>query len=416
MPKVLAKNPDRLLFSHLVSEPADLAGWTALVKAFMKHVLERYGENQVKNWNFTVWHQPDTTARLYGFEKDEDFYEFYRVTRQAVKDALPLACFGLPAIFQNADFAGDAWVREMLAWCRQMDCLPDFLNFTYYDTHLSKTGGNTREAFGFVFTMVLNSEPDGLSSFVRQTRQLSRETGLARLPVYLSEWNNTPSQQDLLNDTCYKSCWLAKNLLENYDRLDSFSYWSLSDLMSEAPLSGDLLYGGLGLFTVNGLPKASYYALCLLSRLGDRLIARGDGWFATAADSQIRIIVYHYIHLSRMYASGERFLMTPSDRCTMFDGCPPRTLSITMQELPAFWRPHKESFTIREYLVGRKGGSLYDKWVQSGCPDLTAPMDAELLKASSMPVLRQYPATVQGGKLELDILLDPLDVKLIVVE
>ena len=84
------------------------------------------------------------------------------------------------------------------------------------------------------------------------------------MPIYLSEWNNTPSQQDLLNDTCFKSCYIVKNILENYDRLDSFTYQALTDLMADDALPNKLFFGGLGLFTVNGIPKASYYAYTLL--------------------------------------------------------------------------------------------------------------------------------------------------------
>src|SRR5699024_6209893 len=125
-------------------------------------------------------------------------------------------------------------------------------------------------------------------------------------PIYVSEWNNTPSQQDLLNDTCYKSCYITKTILDNYDLLESLSYWSLSDLMSEAPLPERMLFGGVGLFTVNGLPKASYYALYMLRQLGDQFLAKGDNWYATRTPEDIRIIVYHYRHYSKLYTMGER--------------------------------------------------------------------------------------------------------------
>ena len=413
MPSVLAKRPDRRLFSHLVSEPKNLTMWQELIEAFMKHAVERYGQGQVSEWRFCVWHQPNTTTRLYGFEKDESFYEFYKATRQCVKQAVPGAAFGFPAIFQNADFAGDEWYQAFLDWCREQDCMPDFLNFTYYDTKLSREERSTRKTFGFVFTMVLNDEPDGFADFVHHIRRNLKQQGMEHLPVYLSEWNNTPSQQDLLNDTCFKSCYLVKNILENYDRLDSFSYWSLSDLMSETQLPEDLLFGGLGLFTVNGMPKASYYALWLLAQLkNSSFLASRENWYAVRTDRDIRIIAYHYIHFSKIYASGERFIMTPEDRYTMFRSIQPLHLTIHIRDIPA----ESDGYQIREYLVGRRSGSLYDAWMQAGAGPVAAEMDKKLLEAASMPRV-SYENRIQGSHdgLKLTILLDPLDVKLLVI-
>ena len=413
MPSAIAKDPDRRLFSHAVSEPAHLSDWLAFTEAFTSHVIRRYGLDSVRQWKFTVWHQPNTTPRLYGFKKDEDFYVFFRETRRTVKEVLPGAAFGFPPVFQNADLEGDAWFHAMISWCREQDCLPDFLNFTYYDTRMAREERITRQTFGFVFTMVLNHDPDGLKSFITHIRQDCLKRSLSHVPVYLSEWNNTPSQQDLLNDTCYKSCYITKSIIENYDRLDGLAYWCVSDLMSEAPLPENLLFGGLGLFTANGLPKASYYAFYLLSRLGDQLLGTGNGWIATRTSDEIRIMACHYVHVSRLYASGERFVMTPEDRYTMFQSAAPRTLHVKIKDLSS------SGYTVREYLVGRKGGSLYDAWEKMGwiCPDQET--DRQILASHSMPSVRQYtlpdPDPDEDG-LQLTIELDPLDVKLLILE
>ena len=70
-----------------------------------------------------------------------------------------------------------------------------------------------------------------------------------------------------MNDTCFKSCYIVKCILENYDKLDSFAYWSLTDRMGEAAQPKEMYFGGLGLFTANGVPKASYMVFTLFSRI-----------------------------------------------------------------------------------------------------------------------------------------------------
>ena len=129
MPSALASQPDRRLFSHTVSEPARPEEWNALIEAFMQHVIRRYGIRYVSQWRFSVWHQPNTSPRLYGFRHDEDFFELWRSTRRILKSYAPQALFGFPPVFQNADFIGDNWFFRMYGWCREHECLPDFLNY-----------------------------------------------------------------------------------------------------------------------------------------------------------------------------------------------------------------------------------------------------------------------------------------------
>lgn len=410
MPSELAKNPDRLLFNHLVSEPKSISDWCHLIRAFLEHVFHRYGADRVLQWKFSVWHLPNTSPKLYGFEKDQDFYEFYRASRQTVKDFHPNLCFGFPSIYGNTTEDYADWHLEMLKWCRQNECMPDFINFTYYDIHITKQRTNTKSAFGFVFMMVLNEEPDGVHRFISSVKKDLRSLGMENLPVYISEWNSSPSQQDLLNDTCFKSCYIAKNIIDNYDRTESLSYWSLTDLMSEAPIPDSLLSGGLGLFTACGMPKASYYAMALLAQLGGELLAKGDGWIITRTRQDIRIVSCHYIHYSHLYAMGEQFAMTPRNRYAMFESIQSLDLTLHITDMK------NRSYKIKQYVVGRQSGSLYDTWSRAGGTDPDTKNDREILEALSVPALRQSEAEASDGRLSLTIHMEPLDVVLTIIE
>lgn len=122
--------------------------------------------------------------------------------------------FCLPQTFYIVSDEYENWYLHFLDWCRSNGCVPDSLSFTYYDTKLMNTNNHTKESFGFVYTMSLSESPDGLKDFVMQVLRERRQLKLGNMPIYLSEWNNTPSQQDLLNDTCYKSCYIVKTYLK----------------------------------------------------------------------------------------------------------------------------------------------------------------------------------------------------------
>ena len=61
MPKALAAHMDYLGFWYrpIVSPPADYAKWDALITAFAQHLVERYGIDEVAQWYFEVWNEPN---------------------------------------------------------------------------------------------------------------------------------------------------------------------------------------------------------------------------------------------------------------------------------------------------------------------------------------------------------------------
>lgn len=213
-----------------------------------------------------------------------------------------------------------------------------------------------------------------------------------------------------LNDTCYKSCYIAKNILENYDRLEGFGYWSLSDFMGEAPLPREMFFGGLGIFTVNGIPKAAYYALWLLSMLGDDFVSGGEGWFVTKKGKEYRIIMYNYRHISHLYAQGERFDMTFSDRYTLFAPEQLMDFHITINNVQS------GKYLVRETVLNRNSGSAFDKWVQSGAIEIDSEQELSSLLAQSVPVCSKYVIETADNTLKPDALLDMLEVRLLTVE
>ena len=406
MPEQLAKDPQKRLFGYLVSEPNDLNRWAGLVEALVRHLIDRYGLREVRQWRFCVWTQPDTPASMYGFSSDQAFYAFYRCTYRTVKRCDGTIPFGMPPIFYLPDSERENWYIPFLTWCRENDCEPDFLNFHYYDTSIATETHGGRKAFGFVTSMTLRDTRDGLQQFIAKV-QADRSRFAPEKPVYLSEWNNTPSQQDLLNDTCFKSCYIAKELLENYDALDSFGYWSLTDWMGEAPQPRELFFGGLGLFTANGIPKASYYVFLLLRRLGDTFIGQGEGWFAAKSETGYQFILYNYRHYSHLYAMGERFDMTFTDRYTPFSPEQMLDVHLSLYGLP------DGSYTVRETILSRRSGSAFDQWLEMGALELETGDELTELAARSRPQSRKYLLQTRQGTLELDAMLDMLEVRLL---
>lgn len=406
MPKQLALHPERTAYAspYVISMPKSMKKWTDLITALTEHLIERYGRDRVRGWLFCCWNEPDTSVHLFGFERDEDFYELYRETYLAVKKVDPALVFGSPSLLISYNI-NQEWCGRYIAWCGRNGCMPAFMNIHYYENDFSDNSFEGHRPAHPRHSR-LNRDEDSFAKCIRKTKNLFDEWGIGKLPVYITEWNLTVSHRNLLNDTCFKSCYLAKNLLENYDEFDSFGYWVLTDMIEETIPSREQFHGGLGLYTTGGIRKPHYYVFRFLSRLGDRLIGRGRGYFVTKSPGKITAIVYNYEHFNHLFAEGETFDMDFKERYTPFNKLGGMDFSMTLRDLPL------GQCVIRESMVNQTCGSAFDEWIRMGAQPLSAD-DVKYLRSVSVPGVHVRTEEITDGTLTLEAALDPLEMRLI---
>ncbi len=102
MPKDLAVNPNpyqvhypqNTISGGSNNPPKDYAMWGELVRKVTAHLVERYGRNEVLQWYFEVWNEPDIA---YWHSTPENYYKLYDYAVAGVRAALPGARVGGPA-------------------------------------------------------------------------------------------------------------------------------------------------------------------------------------------------------------------------------------------------------------------------------------------------------------------------------
>ena len=334
MPKELAENPDKTVCycPFITSPPADMKEWNFLIEDFTRHLIERYGLDEVKQWPFTVWNEPVTSKKMFGFGDDALFFRFYKHTYDTVKSVCQDIQFGSPSMLYIENLGNADWIYRFVGWCQENNCLPDFMNIHYYADIILPTSGDDfflNKATASCFPQIT----DDFSLFIGGVKKIFKTLGLQDKPVYMTEWNFTMSHRNLISDTSFKTCYIMKNLLKNYDRLDSFCYWSLTDLIRENPLPPNQFHGGLGIYTSSGLRKGVFYVFYFANMLGDELIASGDGYFITRKGDSYQIITYHYIHYGDLFAAGELFDITETNRYTAFDTTKSFDISLQLTEV-----------------------------------------------------------------------------------
>lgn len=409
MPRDLAISPNRTVYSspYILSMPKSMKKWTNLIRELTLHLIDRYGFEEVKKWLFCCWNEPDTSTNLFGFEHDEDYYKLYESTYKTIKEIDNRLVFGSPSLLISYS-VNQKWCQKYILWCKENDCIPDFMNIHYYDNDFADESFNGHKPAKPLHSR-LNKDENSFSKCIVKIKNLFGDWGIGNLPVYLTEWNLTVSHRNLLNDTCFKSCYLAKNLLENYDKLDSFGYWVLTDMIEETMPSKEQFHGGLGLYTTSGIKKPHYYVFRFLNRLGDSLIAKGNGYFIARSPNKVQIITYNYEHFNHLFAQGETFNMNFLERYTPFNKLGPMEISLELCSLDA------TSCIIKEEIINQKYGSAFDEWIRMGA----SPMDnddVEYIKNVAVPRRYKRKEKIEGGVLTYNAALDPLEVRYVEID
>jgi xylan 1,4-beta-xylosidase len=106
--------PDRPydeIYTGWTYPPDDYARWADLVHAWVVHSVERYGREEVENWHWEPWNEPDIG---YWRGTTEEYLQLYDYTVDAVLRALPTATVGGPHTTGPGHESGSAFLRAFL--------------------------------------------------------------------------------------------------------------------------------------------------------------------------------------------------------------------------------------------------------------------------------------------------------------
>ena len=87
MPEELAERPSfhQFWYHPNVAPPRDPHQWYQLIFGFARHLVERYGIEDVANWYFEVWNEPNLDFWT-GEPKEETYYALYDIAATALKE------------------------------------------------------------------------------------------------------------------------------------------------------------------------------------------------------------------------------------------------------------------------------------------------------------------------------------------
>jgi len=106
--------PNGNIFTGWAYPPKDYAKWEELVYQFAKHLRERYGDKEFKNWLWEVWNEPDID---YWKGSREEFFKLYDFAAHGILRAVPDAQVGGPDTTGAAGAKAAEFLRAFLEHC-----------------------------------------------------------------------------------------------------------------------------------------------------------------------------------------------------------------------------------------------------------------------------------------------------------
>ncbi len=385
------KTSDQKIFywSGNTSHP-EPTGWAALIDAFTRHLLQRYGAREVRSWYFEVWNEPN----LDGFWERADqhaYFELYSRTAKTIKAIDPSLRIGGPST------AGAAWVPEFLAHAKATATAVDFIT-----THTYGVDHGYLDEYG-VEDRMLSPSPDAIVGDVRRVREQIEASHRPGLPLFFTEWSSSYNPRDLVHDSYMSAPYVLGKLKRTQGLAQHMSYWVYSDLFEEPGPPDAPFHGGFGMMTREGIRKPVWFAYKYLAQLKGKEIpsSDADSWAATEG-RDVRLLLWDWRDPEQK-VSNRSFFGKPQ---------PAKALGSTQVELrhllPGRYR-------LRQQRTGYLANDAHTAYLQMGSPKQLDAQQLARLQAltKDKPEIDKVLRVTASGSLTLDLKLRSHDVVLL---
>lgn len=380
MPSELAAGDETVFWWRgNITPPRSWSEWAELVRATVAHLVDRYGLDQVRGWPIEVWNEPNLTE----FWRDADeaaYHRLYEVTASTVKEVDAALQVGGPAISPGSD----GWLARFGEFITAHSVPIDFVS-----RHAYTSGPAEHVPFGTHQTLAPASRL--LAQFANPREELSG-TALAALPVHITEFNSSYRPDNPIHDTAFHAAYLAPVLATGGDLVDSFSYWTFSDMFEEVGVPTAIFHGGFGLLTHRQIKKPTYHLYAFMARMGDQVLARGTDHLITRDDAG-RVTVLAWAPVDVTGAA-------PVDGHTL-------RLSVPMGPVGS-----TSAFMLRSR-VSEEAGNAYAAWGELGRPASPRPRQLDALREAAEPARHHRSLPIVAGRVDLDLTLARHEVTLV---
>ena len=366
-----------------VSPPKDWNKWDDLITQFSKHLVERYGIDEVSQWSFEVWNEPNLDFWA-GQPKQSTYWDLYDHTARALKQVSPRLRVGGPATAQAA------WADAFIRHCVENNVPLDFVSSHVYGNDRSTDVFGTDEKI---------PRDQMVCRAVKKVHDQIRSSPLPDLPLIWTEYNASYFNEPAITDSVYMGPWMADTIRQCDGLTEMMSYWTFSDVFEEQGVVKQPFYGGFGLIAEGGIPKPSYNAFQLLHRLGDERVSVDSDSVLVTRRKDGSLVVAAWNLISPEPAGGAGTALTEPE---LIKGGQTKTIHLRFEHLTGGRRAYIS-------LVDRAHGDAHPTYEKMGEPRYpTQEQLKSLQQAAELPPpdIRE----LSNGELTLDLVPEALAV------
>ncbi|WP_235915284.1 GH39 family glycosyl hydrolase [Puerhibacterium puerhi] len=369
-----------------VTPPADHREWAALVQGVLRHLVDRYGLEEVRTWPIEVWNEPNLVHFWAGADQ-QAYFRLYEATAHAVKEVDPELQVGGPAISPGAD----DWWAPFADLVARRDLPADFVSF-----HAYSSGPAQHVPFGVYQTL---RRPQSLLDQFATPAKLLAGTVLEGRPRHVTEFNTSYRPDNPVHDTAYNAAYLAPVLASGGDHVDSFSYWTFCDVFEEENVPTAFFHGGFGMLTHRQVKKPTYHLYAFMARMGADVLARGDDHLVTRdASGRVTVLAWQPV--------GGTDDPTEPERHQVRLSVPVGRHGVAGQG----------TAYVHRSVVNDDEGNAFTAWQQMGRPLSPTSRQLDRLREAAEAVRSHAAVPLVAGRVDLDLTLARHEVTLVEID
>ncbi|ORX23784.1 beta-xylosidase XynB [Thermoanaerobacterium sp. PSU-2] len=404
--KVLNITPEKIIYyeNYTINYNYEKKEYFELLKRFIEHCIRRYGIDEVSQWYFEIWKEGEKNYVIWdgSFSK---YMAFFKTCYNIIKQLVPDAKVGGPGLNPEINLK---WIPDLLKQWSEYGVHPDFFSVVLYPYQL--VDEKKSDIDDSSLRLIPSTNKDFNKYYLNKVCKILKTLGSHIPEVHVTEWNSTISHRHPANDTTFKAAYIIKNIVDNLDNSDSFGYWYCSDLSGELNDSKALLYGDMGLISRDGIRKPGFFAYWMLSRLGNMLIKKGEGYIITKkSDYKYVIITYNYKHFDYFYCLNEDALISMNEYYDIFENYKELVLNINMKGVK------DGRYRVKKYILNRKHGSILDEWIKMNAIYNLKNDEINYLKQICIPRLTIFYLDCKD-ELRINSILEPHEINLYEIE
>lgn len=260
MPEKLASGRQTIFYwKGNTTPPRSYAEWRAMVQALLRHLMDRYGADDVVTWPIEVWNEPN----LPGFWEKADMQEYFKLFKnsfEAIKEVDARFRVGGPAVCGGSD---EVWIKAFMEFCHKNKIPVDFVTRHHYTSEQPDNVGH----YGYIELM---KAEDGFANLHTTREIIDSFPEYKGLEIHITEFNTSYIPNAPIHDTNQNAAFLAQQLSRLGDDNESYSYWTFGDIFEERGVPFTPFHGGFGLVANGCIPKPTFWTFAFFKKLKEK--------------------------------------------------------------------------------------------------------------------------------------------------